>query len=247
MCSSDLRSWGEHRDAGATVAAVTDHFSPRGYPDFPGRVGRTFAGSEGWWPERPEPRRGAPNVVVMLADDLGFADLGCFGSEIRTPNLDALAARGLRMTNFHSTPMCSPTRAALLTGLSPHRAGFGSVAHSDSGFPGYAMELPATAETLAEAMRARGYATLMVGKWHLCKDSDASAAGPQHSWPCQRGFDRFYGFMDGAMNHWDPFLTEDNHHIATPATGATGERYHLTTDLADHAIRFVSEIGRAHV
>jgi arylsulfatase len=162
---------------------------------FGGRVGRTFAGSEGWWPERPVAPAGAPNVVVMLADDLGFADLGCYGSEIATPNLDALAARGIRYTNFHVTPMCSPTRSSLLTGLDHHRAGFGTVAHVDAGFPGYAMELPDDAATLPEILRDHGYATLMVGKWHLAKDSDCSAAGPQHSWPCQRGFDRFFGFL----------------------------------------------------
>jgi len=224
---------------GATVAPVTDPFSPRAYPDFPGRVGRTFAGSEGWWPERPVPRRGAPNVVVMLADDLGFADLGCYGSEIRTPHLDALAARGVRMTDFHSTPMCSPTRAALLTGLSPHRAGFGSVAHSDAGFPGYAMELPDTVETLAEGLRARGYATLMVGKWHLCKDSDASAAGPQHSWPCQRGFDRFYGFLDAFTNLHQPHrLTQDNSPVELDEYP---EGYYLTDDLTDRAISMIRE------
>jgi arylsulfatase len=218
---------------------VSDTETPRGYPDFPGTVGRTFAGSTSWWPERATPRRGAPNVVIMLADDLGYSDLGCYGSEIPTPHLDALAARGVRLTNFHSTPMCSPTRAALLTGLGPHRVGFGSVAHSDSGFPGYAMELPDRVETLAEAARARGYATLMVGKWHLCKDSDASAAGPQHSWPCQRGFDRFYGFLDAFTNLHQPHrLTRDN---STVETDEYPEGYYLTDDLTDRAISMLRE------
>ena len=218
---------------------MSDAETPRGYPDFPGTVGRTFAGSTGWWPERATPRRGAPNVVIMLADDLGYSDLGCYGSEIPTPHLDALAARGVRLTNFHSTPMCSPTRAALLTGLGPHRVGFGSVAHSDSGFPGYAMELPDRVETLAEAARARGYATLMVGKWHLCKDSDASAAGPQHSWPCQRGFDRFYGFLDAFTNLHQPHrLTRDNSAVEIDEYP---EGYYLTDDLTDRAISMVRE------
>ncbi len=100
--------------------------------------------------------------------------------------------------------MCSPTRASLLTGVQHHLAGFGTVAHSDAGFPGYAMELPATTATLPEILRANGYATFMVGKWHLAKDSDISAAGPQHSWPCQRGFDRFYGFLDAFTNLHQP-------------------------------------------
>lgn len=188
--------------------------SGRTYPGFGGRVGRTFAGSESWWPARVS-AAGKPNVVVILADDLGYSDLGCYGSEISTPHIDALAARGVRLTDFHSTPMCSPTRASLLTGLNPHAAGVGTVAHSDPGFPGYAMEIAADVATAPEIYRAAGYTTAMVGKWHLAKDSDASDAGPRHSWPCQRGFDRYYGFLDGFTNLHHPHrLVEDNHAVA---------------------------------
>ncbi|MCW2542933.1 MAG: arylsulfatase family protein, partial [Frankiales bacterium] len=178
--------------------------------------------------------------MIVLADDLGFADLGCYGSEILTPQLDALAARGLRFTNFHVTPMCSPTRAALLTGLNPHAAGIGHVAHSDPGFPGYAMELATDAATSAELLRDAGYATLMVGKWHLAKDSDCSDAGPRHSWPCQRGFDRFYGFLDGFTNLHQPHrLVSDN-----TAVGVSEypEGYYLTDDLTDRAIEMVQSV-----
>lgn len=209
------------------------------YEGFGGRIGRTFAGSEPWWPERPAPPEGAPNVVVILADDLGYSDLGCFGSEIDTPNLDGLAARGLRYTNFHVTPMCSPTRAALLTGVNPHRAGIGTVAHSDAGFPGYAMELADDVVTAAEVFRDQGYGTLMVGKWHLAKDSDCSAAGPKHSWPCQRGFERFYGFLDGFTNQHHPHrLVEDNHVVEVDEYA---DDYYLTDDLTDRAISMVRE------
>jgi len=209
------------------------------YAGFEGRVGRTFAGSEGWWPPRATPPAGAPNIVVMLADDLGFADLGCYGSEIPTPNLDRLAARGIRHTNFHSAPMCSPTRAALLTGLNPHAAGIGTVAHSDAGFPGYAMELSERSATIPEILRDHGYATLMVGKWHLAKDSDCSAAGPQHSWPCQRGFDRFYGFLDAFTNLHQPHrLTEDNHQVEVDRYP---DGYYFTDDITDRAISMVKE------
>jgi arylsulfatase A-like enzyme len=209
------------------------------YAGFEGRVGRTFAGSQGWWPERATPPAGSPNVVVMMADDLGFADLGCFGSEIATPNLDALAAGGLRYTNFHSTPMCSPSRASLLTGVNHHLAGFGTVAHADAGFPGYAMELPADTATLPEILRDNGYATMMVGKWHLAKDSDCSAAGPQHSWPCQRGFDRFYGFLDAFTNLHQPHrLTHDNHQVEVDQYP---DDYYLTDDLTDRAVSMVRE------
>ncbi|MEI7591612.1 MAG: arylsulfatase [Actinomycetes bacterium] len=209
------------------------------YAQFGGSIGRTFAGSEGWWPDRPIPPNGAPNVIVMLADDLGFADLGCFGSEIETPNLDGLAANGLRYTNFHSTPMCSPSRASLLTGVNHHLAGFGTVAHADPGFPGYAMELPTNTVTMAEVLRDVGYATMMVGKWHLAKDSDCSASGPQHSWPCQRGFENFYGFLDAFTNLHEPHrLTHDNHAIEVDEYP---DGYYLTDDLTDRAISMIRE------
>lgn len=182
------------------------------YEGFGGRVGRTFAGSESWWPERPTPRPDAPNVVVVLVDDLGFADLGCYGSEMATPNIDRLAAGGVQFTNFHVTPMCSPTRAALLTGVNPHRAGAGHVANSDPGFPGYAAELAHDVATAAELFRDAGYHTIAIGKWHLTKDADLSDAGPRHSWPCQRGFDRFYGVLDAFTNLHHPHrLVSDNH------------------------------------
>jgi arylsulfatase A-like enzyme len=213
--------------------------NPPSYGDFGGRVGRTFAGSEPWWPERVAPPADAPNIVVMLADDLGFSDLGCYGSEIETPNLDRLAAGGLRYTNFHVTPMCSPTRAALLTGVNAHRAGLGTVAHSDAGFPGYAMELAGDVVTAAEVFRAQGYATLMVGKWHLAKDSDCSAAGPKHSWPCQRGFDRFYGFLDAFTNQHQPHrMVEDNHLVEVDRYP---DGYFFTDDITDRAISMVRE------
>jgi arylsulfatase len=210
------------------------------YPGFGGKVGRTFAGSEGWWPERSTPPEAAPNVLVMLIDDLGFADLGCYGSEIATPHLDALAQRGIRSTNFHTAPMCSPTRASLLTGLESHRAGFGSVAHMDPGFPGYTMELGPDVATIAEVLRDQaGYHTLMLGKWHLAKDSDQSTAGPRQSWPCQRGFDRYYGVLDAFTNLHHPHrLVEDNHAVEIDRYP---DGYYLTDDLTDRAISMIRE------
>ena len=215
-----------------------DASTPAGpYEGFGGRVGRTFAGSESWWPERPVPGPEAPNVVVVLVDDLGFADLGCYGSEIPTPNIDRLAADGVQFTNFHVTPMCSPTRAALLTGVNPHRAGAGHVANSDPGFPGYAAELADDVATAAELFRDAGYTTLAIGKWHLTKDSDLSDAGPRHSWPCQRGFDRYYGVLDAFTNLHHPHrLVEDNH---TVEVDQYPEGYYVTDDLTDRAIGFV--------
>ncbi len=207
------------------------------YEGFGGTVGNTFAGSQGWWPPRPEAAADAPNVVVILVDDLGFADLGCYGSEIPTPNLDRLAADGVQFTNFHVTPMCSPTRAALLTGVNPHRAGAGHVANSDPGFPGYAAELADDVATAAEIFRDAGYTTLAIGKWHLTKDADLSDAGPRHSWPLQRGFDRYYGVLDAFTNLHHPHrLVEDNH---TVEVDRYPDGYYVTDDLTDKAIGFI--------
>lgn len=209
------------------------------YAGHGGRIGRVFATSEPWWPERPQPRDGAPNIVVIMCDDLGYADLGCYGSEIPTPNLDEIAAAGLRYTDYHATPMCSPTRAALMTGIEPHRAGVGHVAHSDPGFPGYSMELTPLTPTLPELLRGAGYQTLMVGKWHLTKDSQVNDAGDRSSWPLQKGFDRYYGFLDAFSNFHHPHrLMEDNHAVPVDAYP---DDYYLTDDLTDRAISMLRE------
>ena len=179
----------------------------------------------------------------MLVDDLGWSDMGCFGGEIDTPNLDAIAGRGLRYTNFHVAAMCSPTRAALLTGLNPHQVGMGSVAQSDPGFAGYTSELATAAPTIAETLRDAGWFTAMVGKWHLCKDSDEHAAGPQYSWPCQRGFDRFYGFLGPFTNlHHPSELVRDNTPIDVDSYPAG---YYLTDDLTDQAISMIRSVKAA--
>ena len=217
--------------------AGADPLAP--YSGFGGSVGRVFATSEPWWRDQPSRREGAPNIVVMLCDDLGYSDLGCYGSEIPTPNIDRLAADGVQYTDYHSTPMCSPTRAALLTGLEPHRAGMGHVAHSDPGFPGYTMELTPFAPTLAEMLRGGGYQTLMVGKWHLTRDSQVNDAGDRSSWPLQKGFDRFYGFMDGFTNLHQPHrLIEDNHAVRVDEFP---DGYFLTDDLTDRALSMIHE------
>ena len=206
---------------------------------FPGRIGRTMAGSQNHWPPRTTAPDGAPNVVFVLVDDVGFADIGCFGSEIRTPNIDRMAAEGVRFTNFHVNPMCSPTRASLLTGLNAHAAGMGHIAQDDPGFPGYRAELAPDVATAAEMFRDNGYATLMVGKWHLCRDSDMSAGGPQHGWPCQRGFDRFYGILEAFTNLHQPHrLIEDNHAVEIDQYP---HGYFLTDDLTERAIRMIRE------
>lgn len=206
---------------------------------FAGRVGRTMAGSDPAWPTRPVAPDGAPNIVFILADDVGFADIGCFGSEIDTPHLDQLARNGVRFSNFHVNPMCSPTRASLLTGVNCHAAGMGHIAQDDPGFPGYRAELGRNVATAAEILRDRGYATLMVGKWHLCRDSAMSAGGPYDAWPLQRGFDRFYGILEAFTNLHQPHrLIEDNRVVTTDRYP---DGYFLTDDLTDRAISMIRE------
>lgn len=227
--------------AGPAVSAGGRRFEP--YAGFEGRIGTTMAASEPWWPPRPRARRGAPNVVVVLADDLGFSDLGCFGSEIETPHLDATAAAGVRWTNFRVTPLCSPTRAALLTGLNSHAAGVAFPTHVDPGFPNHTSELPRDTPTLAEVLRHNGYATLMVGKWHLCKDEDFSEAGDRRNWPLQRGFDQYYGFLEALTDFHHPHRMIEGNSVVH--VDEYPDDYYLTDDLTDRALRMVREVRAA--
>jgi arylsulfatase len=218
------------------AAAPPEGFGPA---DFPGRIGRTMAGSVPHWPPDPTAPGGAPNIVVMLVDDVGFADIGCFGGEIRTPNLDRLAAEGVRFTNFHVNPMCSPTRASLLTGLNCHAAGMGHIAQDDPGFPAYRAEIADDVATAAEVFAGHGYATFMVGKWHLCRDTAMSSAGPHTGWPVQRGFHRYYGILEAFTNLHHPHrLVEDNHVVDIDEFP---DGYFLTDDLTERAIRMVRD------
>jgi arylsulfatase len=212
---------------------------PHEYAGFAGRIGRTVAESEPAWIERPHPGTGAPNVVFVLFDDLGFSQFGCYGSTIDTPNIDRLAQQGLQYTNFHVTPLCSPTRASLLTGRNHHAVGMRSVSNFSTGFPHMRGSISPHAATIAEVLRDTGYATFALGKWHLCPMTDASAAGPFDQWPLQRGFDRYYGFLDGETDQFHPELVYDNHWIDPPARPEDG--YHLTEDLVDKAVEFVHD------
>ncbi|RJL24204.1 arylsulfatase [Bailinhaonella thermotolerans] len=212
-------------------------------PRFEGRVGRTVADSTPWWPPQVRAPEGAPNIVVVLLDDMGFSDIGPFGAEIDTPTLDRLAAGGLRFTNYHTTPLCSPSRASLLTGLNHHRAGYAFVANADPGFPGYTFEIADDVPTLPEILRDAGYATFAVGKWHLTKDATMNDGAPRSSWPVQKGFDRFYGILEGLTNLHHPHrLVRDNSPVHTEAYP---EGYYLTDDLTDEAIGMIKSL-RAH-
>ncbi len=206
---------------------------------FQGTIARTHTESVAWFDEPPHPGADAPNVVIILLDDTGFAQLGCYGSEIDTPNIDALAAGGLQFTNFHVTPLCSPTRASLLTGRSQHAVGMRSLANFRTGFPNQLGHITDHAATVAEVLRDEGYATFCVGKWHLAPIEQSSAAGPFDQWPLGRGFDRFYGFMEGETDQFHPDLVCDNHPIAPPAGPEDG--YHLSEDLVDQALRMIAD------
>ena len=206
---------------------------------FEGRIGRTLAESEPHFTSRPHPGPDAPNVVIVLLDDTGFAQFGCFGSDIDTPHVDALAAAGLQFTNFHVTPLCSPTRASLLTGRSQHAVGMRSVSNHRTGFPHQLGHITNHAATVAEVLGAQGYATFCCGKWHLAPTEDISAAGPFDQWPLARGFDRFYGFLEGETDQFHPELVVDNHHIDPPAGPDDG--YHLSEDLVDQLLRMIND------
>src|SRR5574337_2233298 len=203
------------------------------------RIGKTVAESTPHWPAPPRRPAGAPNILLVLFDDVGFSDLGCYGSSIRTPHIDQLAARGLRYTGFHTTAMCSTTRAALLTGRNHHAVGMGCLANFDSGFPGYRGKISRDAGTLAEMLRPHGWRNYMVGKWHVVPLTQSGPAGPFDGWPLGRGFDRFYGFMNAETDHYTPELVQDNTHVDPPGMYETG--YHLSADLADKAIRFIAD------
>ncbi|GAA4259777.1 arylsulfatase [Dietzia aurantiaca] len=205
----------------------------RPYDGFDGEVHRTFGASTPSWPTRATPPEGAPNVIVMLVDDMGFSDLGCYGSEISTPALDDIAGEGLRFSNFHTTSLCSPTRAALLTGRNQHAVGVGMVSNNDPGFPGYAGELPENQPSMAEIFRHNGYATMMLGKWHLSKDSEMHEAASKHSWPLQRGFDQYYGFLEAMTNFHHPHRLFEGNSVVD--TDSYPDDYYLTTDLTDRA------------
>ncbi len=205
---------------------------------FQGHIGRTVQESTPWWPTAALSPEGAPNLLIVLFDDVGFSDFGCYGSLIRTPTIDQLAANGLRYTGFHTTAMCSTTRAALLTGRNHHSVGVGSLANFDSGYPGYRGKIAKEAGTLAEMLKPHDYRTYMVGKWHVTPLTESGSTGPFDGWPLGRGFDRFYGFMDAETDHYAPDLTLDNSNIDAPGTFAEG--YHLTANLVDQSIRFLA-------
>jgi arylsulfatase A-like enzyme len=202
-----------------------------------GQIGRDHRTSTPWYPQRAT--ASGPNVVLVLFDDLGFADLGCFGSEIRTPNIDAVASRGHRYNNFHTTTLCSPSRAALLTGRNHHSVGMRMLSNVDSGWPSGRGRITRRASLVPEVLRDEGYDTFAVGKWHIAPMRDVSPGGPFDEWPLGRGFNHFYGFMNGATDHFYPELVRDNQWIEPP--GRPEDGYHLNDDMVEQSKTYISD------
>ena len=220
-------------------APSTPSVLPR--PDFryQGTVGRTYLDSDP--PQFPQPvqaPKGAPNILLILLDDAGFGQFGTFGGGVPSPTMDRLSAEGLRYNAFHTTALCSPTRAALITGRNHHSAAFGSISEAATGYDGYTAVLPRSVGTIAEVLRQNGYMTAWIGKNHNTPPWEASAAGPFDRWANGLGFDYFYGFNAGDMNHWNPVLFENRSLVPT----STDPNYYLTTDLTDHAIAWLRRV-----
>ncbi len=208
--------------------------------DFPGRIGRTLADSKEVWPQNPKAPEGAPNVIWVLLDDVGFGASSAFGGLINTPNFDTLATQGLRYTNFHTCAICAPTRASLLTGrnsASVHMAGFGHK-WGAAGFPSWDGRIPSEDGFISEILRDNGYGTFAVGKWGVTPDADVTDAGPFDRWPTGKGFDHFFGFLGSVTDQYKPNLVEDNAHV-------TPDGRHLSAQITDKAISYITRFKKA--
>jgi arylsulfatase len=234
--------WGQPANKAGSVQAQdvgTPSVLPRPDFEYQGKVGKTYLESDP--PEFPQPIQaptGAPNVVLILLDDSGFGQYSTFGGGIPSPTLDKLAAEGLKYNRFHTTALCSPTRAALITGRNHHSAAFGCITEGATGYDGYTCVLPKSCGTIGEVLRQNGYMTGWIGKNHNTPEWETSAVGPFDHWANGLGFDYFYGFNAGDMNHWDPILYENRNLVPKSAD----PQYHMTEDFADHAIKWTRKV-----
>jgi arylsulfatase len=208
---------------------------------FGGVIGDTISDSVADWPAPARAPEGAPNILLIMLDDVGFAQLGSYGAHrIETPNIDQLAEGGLRYNNFHATPLCSPTRAAILTGRNHHSAAMGVIAELSTGFPGYTARMPLSHGMLSEMLAPVGWSTFALGKWHLTPAEDVNLAANRRWWPLGRAFDRYYGFLGGTTSRYVPWLTQDNHFVRPPATPEEG--YHLLSDMVEKARAYIVDV-----
>ncbi len=214
-------------------------------PKFKGEIGKTYQESEPAWPELPTPPEGAPNVIVILLDDVGFGQTSTFGGLIPTPSLDRIASEGIRYTRFHTTAICGPSRAALLTGRNHHDAGSGFLMEWATGFPSYSSLIPRSTATIGEVLKGNGYATWWFGKNHNTPDWETTVAGPFDRWPIGLGFDYFYGFNAGETHQYYPVLFENT--VPVEPDKSPEEGYHFMTDMTDRAIarmKFSKSVAR---
>ncbi len=209
---------------------------------FGGVIKETAPDSKSYWPPRVVPPKGAPNVLLIMTDDQGYGVSGTFGGVIPTPAMDRVAKAGLRYTQFHSTALCSPTRAALITGRNHHSVGFGVIGEMSTGFPGYDSVITPDKATIGTILRDNGYATSWFGKNHNTPTYQYSVAGPFDQWPSGMGFEYFYGFMGGETDQWTPYLFRDHTQIF-PFVGR--KDYNLITDMADEAIKYLGDLNAA--
>ena len=225
----------------ATVTIDGKQLPPPPLP-FGGVIKESAVDSKPYWPPRVVPPKGAPNVLLIMTDDQGYGVSGTFGGVIPTPAMDRIAKAGLRYTQFHSTALCSPTRAALITGRNHHSVGYGVIGEMSTGFPGYDSVIGQDDATIGEILKEHGYATAWFGKNHNTPTYLYSAAGPFDQWPTGMGFQYFYGFMGGETDQWTPYLYQNTTPIF-PWIGKPG--YNLTTDMADEAIKYMSSLNAA--
>ncbi len=210
-------------------------------PPFKGKVGPTIEESQPYWPPLPRAPKGAPNVLIIVLDDVGFGHLSCYGGGVQTPNLDKLAKTGLRYNNFHTTALCSPTRSCILTGRNHHSNGMAGITEISLGYPGYTGRIPLSNGFLSEILSPFGWTTFGIGKWHLTPDEDANLGANRKWWPCGRGFDRFYGFLGGEVDQYAPALVHDNHFVDPP----NKKDYHITPDLVAKAKEQILDLKHA--
>jgi len=224
------------------TTTIDGNYLPPPPPKFGGQIGLDAAQSKPYWPPKVVPPKGAPNVLLIMTDDAGYGVSGTFGGVIPTPALDRIANMGLRYTQFHSTALCSPTRAALITGRNHHSVGFGVVTEQSTGYPGYDSIIGPDNATIGAILKQNGYATSWFGKEHNTPSFQYTIAGPFDQWPVGMGFDYFYGFMGGESDQWTPYLFRNTTQIF-PWVGKSD--YNLITDMADEAIKYLRDLNAA--
>ena len=226
----------------SATTTIDGKYLPPPPPKFGGVINMNATDSKPYWPAQVVPPKGAPNVLLIMTDDQGYGVSGTFGGVIPTPAMDRIAKMGLRYTQFHSTALCSPTRAALITGRNHHSVGYGVIGEMSTGYPGYDSVIGPESATIGEILKENGYATSWFGKNHNTPTYQYSTAGPFDQWPIGMGFEYFYGFMGGESDQWTPYLFRNTTQVF-PWVGKPG--YNLTTDMADEAIKYMSELNAA--